>query len=194
MRPGVAASRGAPLYSPLAPPCSNVRSAQRAGSASLGRRLNANRPPPRSITGQHNDPSGRTVRSDTGKEANRLAGLARPDTDHIRVRSPYRADSSSAFNRKARHKEGTTMAANDEKRQQHWAKTRNLTIVILILWAIFSFVLPWNAHDLNAYKFIGFPLGFYFTAQGSLIAFVLLIWIQNMLQDKIDDEYGMGEE
>jgi putative solute:sodium symporter small subunit len=86
------------------------------------------------------------------------------------------------------------MAANDEKREQHWAKTRNLTIVILVLWAIFSFVLPWYAHDLNSYKFIGFPLGFYFTAQGSLIAFVLLIFIQNMLQDKIDDEYGMGEE
>ena len=86
------------------------------------------------------------------------------------------------------------MAANDEKRRQHWAKTRNLTIVILILWAFFSFVLPWNAHALNSMKFIGFPLGFYFTAQGSLIAFVLLIFFQNMLQDKIDDEFGMGEE
>jgi putative solute:sodium symporter small subunit len=85
------------------------------------------------------------------------------------------------------------MAANDSKKRQHWAKTRNLTIIILILWAIFSFVLPWYAHDLNTIKFIGFPLGFYFTAQGSLIAFVLLIWIQNFLQDKIDDEFGMGE-
>jgi putative solute:sodium symporter small subunit len=90
--------------------------------------------------------------------------------------------------------EETSMAANDEKRQQHWAKTRNLTIVILILWAIFSFVLPWNAHALNEIKFIGFPLGFYFTAQGSLIAFVLLIVIQNWFQDKIDDEYGMHED
>jgi len=87
------------------------------------------------------------------------------------------------------------MAANDdEKRTQHWAKTRNLTIVILILWAFFAFVLPWNAHALNSIKFIGFPLGFYFTAQGSLIAFVVLIWVQNMFQDKIDDEFGMGEE
>ena len=78
--------------------------------------------------------------------------------------------------------------------EQHWAKTRNLTIVILIFWAIFSFVLPWYAHDLNSMKFIGFPLGFYFTAQGSLIAFVLMIWIQNWFQDKIDDEFGMHED
>lgn len=86
------------------------------------------------------------------------------------------------------------MAANDDKREQHWAKTRNLTIVILIFWVIFSFVLPWNAHALNATSFMGFPLGFYFTAQGSLIAFVLLIWIQNWLQDRIDDECGMHED
>jgi putative solute:sodium symporter small subunit len=87
-----------------------------------------------------------------------------------------------------------TMAASDENRRQHWAKTRNLTIIILIFWAIFSFVLPWYAHALNSVSFIGFPLGFYFTAQGSLIAFVLMIVIQNWFQDKIDDEYGMGEE
>jgi putative solute:sodium symporter small subunit len=87
-----------------------------------------------------------------------------------------------------------TMAAGDDKRQRHWEKTRNLTIIILILWAIFAFVLPWNAHALNAYKFMGFPLGFYFIAQGSLIAFVVLIWVQNMFQDKIDDEFGMHED
>ena len=55
-------------------------------------------------------------------------------------------------------------------------------------------MLPWYAHALNAYKFIGFPLGFYFIAQGSLIAFVVLIAVHNWLQDKIDDEYGMHED
>jgi len=83
---------------------------------------------------------------------------------------------------------------DDDRRRQHWDKTRNLTIVILILWAIFSFVLPWYAHALNSMHFLGFPLGFYFTAQGSLIAFVVLIVVQNWFQDKIDDEFGMGEE
>ena len=88
------------------------------------------------------------------------------------------------------------MAGNDDadKRRRHWEKTRTVTIVILIIWAFFSFVLPWNAHALNSMKFMGFPLGFYFIAQGSLIAFVLLIAIQNWIQDKIDDEFGMGEE
>lgn len=87
------------------------------------------------------------------------------------------------------------MAANDQnKMDQHWSKTRTLTIIILILWAIFAFVLPWNAKALNNTSFMGFPLGFYFTAQGSLIAFVLMIFVQNWAQDKIDDEFGVGEE
>jgi putative solute:sodium symporter small subunit len=111
--------------------------------------------------------------------------------DH--ARPPECASGSAACDGKARHQEGTTMAADDDKRQQHWAKTRNVTIVILILWAIFSFVLPWYAHDLNSISFMGFPLGFYFTAQGSLIAFVVLIVIHNWFQDKIDDEFGMHE-
>ena len=49
-------------------------------------------------------------------------------------------------------------------------------------------------HALNAYSFIGFPLGFYFIAQGSLIAFVVLLFVHNALQDKIDDEFGFGGE
>jgi putative solute:sodium symporter small subunit len=124
---------------------------------------------------------------------NKNAGLDRPDTESCPV--AIRADSSGAFlTQGTRLKEEMAMAANDEKRAQHWAKTRNLTIVVLILWFIFAFVLPWNAKALNSYSFIGFPLGYYFIAQGSLIAFVLLIFIQNWFQDKIDDEFGMHED
>ncbi len=88
------------------------------------------------------------------------------------------------------------MAPNDEadRKRRHWEKTRNLTFIILALWVIFAFVLPWNAYALNKFTFIGFPLGYYFIAQGSLIAFVVMIFVHNMLQDKIDDEAGMGEE
>lgn len=83
---------------------------------------------------------------------------------------------------------------NSEKLQQHWVKTRNLTWLVLILWAIFAFVVPWFARELNSASFIGFPLGYYFCVQGSLIVFVLLIFFQNWRQDAIDDEAGVGGE
>jgi putative solute:sodium symporter small subunit len=79
-------------------------------------------------------------------------------------------------------------------RKAHWTKTRNLTITILILWFIFAFVVHWFAEGLNAISFLGFPLGYYMAVQGSLAIFVVLIFVQNWMQDKIDDEAGFGEE
>lgn len=80
-----------------------------------------------------------------------------------------------------------------QARQQHWEKTRNLTYLVLAVWALFALVLPYFANSLNSMSFLGFPLGYYFCVQGSLIAFVALIWIQNWRQDAIDDEFGVGE-
>ncbi|MEK9828732.1 MAG: DUF4212 domain-containing protein [Rhodospirillales bacterium] len=80
-----------------------------------------------------------------------------------------------------------------EKLQIHWSKTRKLTWLVLAIWAIFAFVIPGFAKDLNSMSFIGFPLGYYFCVQGSLLVFVLLIFFQNWKQDAIDDEAGVGE-
>jgi len=81
-----------------------------------------------------------------------------------------------------------------EVREAHWAKTKNLTITVLVLWFIFAFVVHWFADGLNSMSFIGFPLGFYMAAQGSLAVFVILIfWLVNR-QQKIDEEFGVAEE
>jgi len=79
------------------------------------------------------------------------------------------------------------------RRSVHWSKTRNLTFAVLVIWFIFSLVFPWFARELDSITFIGFKLGYYIIVQGSLIAFVLLIVVQNLIQDKIDDEYGAGD-
>lgn len=82
---------------------------------------------------------------------------------------------------------------NSENRERHWEKTRSLTIMVLVVWAIFSFVIPAYAKELNEFSFMGFPLGYYFCVQGSLAAFVILIFFQNARQDSIDDEFGLSE-
>ncbi len=85
------------------------------------------------------------------------------------------------------------MADNNHLRADHWRKTRNLTIWVLVLWFIFAFAVHWFAKGLNGLSFIGFPLGYYFAVQGSLIIFVLLIFGQNLLQDRIDEEAGLSD-
>jgi putative solute:sodium symporter small subunit len=64
----------------------------------------------------------------------------------------------------------------------------------MVLWFIFAFAVHWFATPLNEMRFLGFPLGYYMAAQGSLAAFVILIFVHNWLQDKIDDEFGVGDE
>ena len=75
----------------------------------------------------------------------------------------------------------------------HWAKTRSLTLIVLAVWFVFSFVVHYFATSLNSMSFLGFPLGYYLAVQGSLIIFVVLIFFQNERQDASDEEFGMDE-
>lgn len=80
------------------------------------------------------------------------------------------------------------------QREAHWNRTRNLMIVHLVIWFIFSFVVHWFAPQLNQVKILDFPLGFYMAAQGSLIVFVVQLFVFAKQQDRIDREYGVAEE
>ena len=90
------------------------------------------------------------------------------------------------------------MAGNDDiSRQQgdeHWRKTKNLMWVTMLIWFIFSFVIHGFVNELNQIVILGFPLGWYMGAQGSLIVFVVLIFWFASRQNKIDAEFGVAEE
>lgn len=82
----------------------------------------------------------------------------------------------------------------EEKRQSYWRKTSTLMWTILAIWFFFSFVIHFFAPTLNGIRIFGFPLGFYFAAQGSLIAFVILCFWNASAQNRIDDEFGVSED
>jgi putative solute:sodium symporter small subunit len=65
---------------------------------------------------------------------------------------------------------------------------------MLVLWIIFSFVIHMFVNQLNTIKILGFPLGFYMAAQGSLIAFVVMLFIFAWRQDAIDRQEGVAED
>jgi len=81
-----------------------------------------------------------------------------------------------------------------DQRELHWSRTRSLMIVNLIIWFIFAFGIHWFAASLNKMSFMGFPLGFYMAAQGSLIVFVVQLFVFAKMQNTIDVECGMAEE
>jgi putative solute:sodium symporter small subunit len=86
------------------------------------------------------------------------------------------------------------MSVDVSQREIHWRRTRRLMIVHLVIWAMFAFVVHWFAPWLNRFSFMHFPVGFYMAAQGSLIVFVVQLFIFVHQQDRIDREFGVAED
>ena len=80
-----------------------------------------------------------------------------------------------------------------EKHQEYWHKNLVITAILLSVWFVATFVEAWFARELNTITFLGFPLGFYMSAQGSLIIYVALIGIYAILMRRLDLEYNVDE-
>ncbi len=84
---------------------------------------------------------------------------------------------------------------SEAQKQAYWRYNIRLTTILLVIWFVVTYLISglWAA-SLNAYSFIGFPLGYYMAAQGSLAIFVVEIAVYAYLMNKKDDEYGIREE
>jgi putative solute:sodium symporter small subunit len=80
-----------------------------------------------------------------------------------------------------------------EKHQEYWRKNLVITAILLFIWFVVTFVEAWYARELNQASFLGFPLGFYMSAQGSLAIYVILIGVYAWYMNRLDIEYGVDE-
>ena len=80
-----------------------------------------------------------------------------------------------------------------EKHREYWRKNLVITAVLMAIWFIVTFVEGWYARELNSITFLGFPLGFYMSAQGSLIVYVVIIWFYARYMNRLDEEYNVAE-
>ena len=80
-----------------------------------------------------------------------------------------------------------------DKQNEYWHKNLVITAILLSIWFVATFVEAWFARELNTITFLGFPLAFYMSAQGSLIIYVALIGIYALLMRKLDLEYNVDE-
>ena len=75
----------------------------------------------------------------------------------------------------------------------HWEKTKQHMFITLAIWFFFSIIVFMFGSNINSASFLGYPLAYYMTAQGSLLSFVLLIFWSAGRQESIDEEFGYGE-
>ena len=84
---------------------------------------------------------------------------------------------------------------SEDQKKSYWRYNITLTTVLLIIWFVVTYLISglWAA-SLNQFSFIGFPLGYYMAAQGSLAIFVIEIAVYAWLMNKLDIKYGFREE
>ena len=80
-----------------------------------------------------------------------------------------------------------------QKHQEYWHRNLIVTAILLAIWFVVTFVASFYARELNGITFLGFPLGFYMGAQGSLVIYVAIIWFYARYMNRLDVEYGVHE-
>jgi putative solute:sodium symporter small subunit len=80
-----------------------------------------------------------------------------------------------------------------EKHREYWSKNLSLTLILLVIWFVVTFIMGFFARELATINFFGWPLSFYMGAQGSLIIYVVIIGVYASKMRKLDEQYGVEE-
>lgn len=79
-------------------------------------------------------------------------------------------------------------------KERHRTRTRRLMWIMIAFWLVFGILIHIFAETLNAVRIMGFPVGYYMAAQGSLIAFVIMLFLFTSRQDSIDRQEGVSKD
>lgn len=85
--------------------------------------------------------------------------------------------------------------SKQEAAAAYWKENLRLMLTLLVIWFAVSFgagVL--FVEQLNAIQFFGFPLGFWFAQQGSIYAFVVMIFFYVWKMNQLDRKYDVHED
>ena len=83
----------------------------------------------------------------------------------------------------------------EKQKEDYWRYNVKLTTILLVIWFVVTYLISglW-ASWLNQYTMLGFPMGYYMAAQGSLAIFVVEIAVYAYLMNRKDEEFGIREE
>jgi putative solute:sodium symporter small subunit len=81
-----------------------------------------------------------------------------------------------------------------EKRADYWKANVRLLAILLILWFIVSYGFGiLLVEQLNTIMLGGYPLGFWFAQQGSIYAFLILIFVYAEAMNRLDKKFDVHE-
>jgi putative solute:sodium symporter small subunit len=82
-----------------------------------------------------------------------------------------------------------------EQQVSYWKQNLVYIVVLLSIWFAVSYLAGiMIADQLDAIRIGGFPLGFWFANQGSIVIFVALIFVYVRLMNTLDRKYRVYED
>ena len=93
-------------------------------------------------------------------------------------------------------KTGSTSVDLDEQRNlrarsRYWRANLSWMVALLLAWLLVGPVLSiLLVETLNSLKFFGFPLGFWFAQQGSILGFVTIIAVYALVMNRLDARFA----
>ncbi len=87
------------------------------------------------------------------------------------------------------------MPSHPDKMKAYWRKNLQTLFILLLIWFIVSFGFGiLLVEPLNEIRIGGYKLGFWFAQQGSIYAFVILIFVYVVRMNKLDKEFDVNED
>jgi putative solute:sodium symporter small subunit len=81
-----------------------------------------------------------------------------------------------------------------EQQDAYWRRNLAYIAVLLAIWAAVSYGASILLADaLDGVRVLGFPLGFWFATQGSILVFVVLVFVYVKLMNDLDRKFGVYE-
>jgi len=80
----------------------------------------------------------------------------------------------------------------DSRQRRYWVQTRHLTVALLLVWFLITFVLSYFARPLN-FSFFGWPFSYYMASQGSLLIYLLIAFVYARWQRARDIAFRSAE-
>ena len=82
----------------------------------------------------------------------------------------------------------------DKKVADAYFREKNLyMIAYFTIWFLVSFVVVAFADSLTEIKILGFPFHYFMGAIGALFTFIVLLFVNAIVGDKIDKKYGIDD-
>lgn len=77
---------------------------------------------------------------------------------------------------------------------RYFREKNTYMLIFFIIWAIVSYGVVAFAESLSNITFLGFPFHYFMGAIGALLTFIILLFANAFVGDRIDKKYGVNNE